>query len=255
VTGPKVLAIDIETSPDISYHWRRFDENIAVSQTLVRGGLLCYAAKWHGAKRTEFRSEWDDGHGPMVERAHELLSEADVLVHFNGKSFDEKHLNREFALAKLGPPAPYKAVDLVLAARRRFKFTSNKLENLLIEFGLTRKLDTGGFELWREVLNVLGEYDEATVRKARRDMRRYCTNDTNATDELYDELMGWLVGHPRPALYGGAEHSCHCGSTDLQKRGHAYTPLGVFQQWQCHRCGAYSRSGKRIDSTDLRGVA
>lgn len=223
-------------------------------QTLVRGGLLCFAAKWHGAKRTEFRSEWDDGHGAMVERAHDLLSEADVVVHFNGRSFDERHLNREFALAKLGPPAPFKTVDLLLAARRRFKFTSNKLENMLIEFGLSRKLDTGGFILWREVLNFLGEYDEAVVRKARRDMRRYCIGDTGGTDELYAEIMGWIAGHPRPALYGGADHSCHCGSTDLVKRGTAFTPLGEFQQWQCKDCKAYSRSGKRLNSTDLRGA-
>ena len=256
---PRILVIDLETSPDISYHWERFDTNIGIDQTLIRGGVMCWAAKWHGGKKIEFRSDWGDGHEAQVLRAHELLSEADIVVHFNGRSFDERHLNREFDLAKLGPPAPFQRIDLMRVGRGRFRYSSGKLDNYLLEKGLTRKVQTSGFDLWRKCLNYLDEYGEAEVSRARRDMQRYNMQDVDSTDELYVDWRdhGWINNHPNVGLYadGETDRCPSCGSTELKPQGFALTNTGKFQRFRCADCGSWSRSNKRIDGVRIQGVA
>jgi DNA polymerase III epsilon subunit-like protein len=49
----------------------------------------------------------------MVRQAWEMLDEADAVVGYNSKSFDMKHLNREFVLAGYPPPPPYTDIDLM----------------------------------------------------------------------------------------------------------------------------------------------
>lgn len=257
--SPRTLVFDIETSPDVSYHWSRYDTNISLDHTLRRGGVICWAASWMQSARVEFRSDWDDGHDVMIARMHELLSEADIVVHFNGRSFDEKHLNREFDLAKLGPPAPFQRVDLWQVGRSRFRYTSTKLDNYLLEKGLQRKVENAGFVLWRNVLDFFGDLPDDVVRKARRDMRRYNIGDVQSTKELYVDWRGsgWIFNHPNVGLYtDDDEPMCHaCGSTELQKRGFARTQVSKFQRHVCKDCGTWGQSSKRVQSVSVKGVA
>ena len=79
--------------------------------------------------------------------AHDLLSEADVVVHYNGDKFDLPHLNREFVESGLGPPAPYASIDLLKTVKRKFRFPSNKLDYVVQKLRLGAKVSTGGYDL------------------------------------------------------------------------------------------------------------
>ena len=48
---PKVLVIDIETSPNVVYAWGLWDQNIGISQVIEPSRVLCFAAKWVGQKK------------------------------------------------------------------------------------------------------------------------------------------------------------------------------------------------------------
>jgi len=247
----KLLTLDLETSPNVAHVWQLFKQNISLNQLMESGGVISFAARWHGTKKVLFYSDFHHGHAVMIQAAHDLLSEADAVIHYNGTSFDMPHLNREFLLAGLAPPKPYKNIDLLLAVRKRFRFVSNKLDYVTQAVGLEGKVHHEGHTLWVKCL--------ANDPKAWAMMRKYNMMDVVQTEKLFDILRPWIAGLPNPALYDGSdEQTCErCGGTHLQRRGFAYTQLGAYQQWQCmnEKCMSWSRSAKRHHAVDLRGVS
>jgi DNA polymerase elongation subunit (family B) len=244
---PRILTLDLETSPNVGDVWQLFNQNIGLSQLHEVTRMICFAAKWHDQKRVEFYSEHHDGHEEMVLKAYWLLNEADVVVGWNSKSFDIKHLNREFAKLGLAPPAPFAQIDLMLEVRKNFRMTSNKLAFVADYFGLHRKESNEGHGLWTKVL--------AGDEKAWAKMRSYNKNDVLATEAIYDYLLPWL-SHPHVGLYTGEASVCSkCGSADLKPRGFAFTALSSFQRYRCEGCGGWSRSGKAVNRVAERGVS
>lgn len=240
------LFLDIETSPHVAYCWRLYDETIGLSQVIEPTRMLCVAYGFDD-EPVQFAAEWQrGGHEGMVNKLHAALDEADLVIHYNGASFDEKHLNREMLELGLTPPATFQTVDLFQTIKAKFRFASNKLEwvakRLEIRDG---KLKTD-FELWRRVM----EGDKA----ARKEMEEYAIEDTKLVAELYVELLPWITRHPNAALFAedGVECCTRCQSTNLIKYGTAYTMAGNFQRYRCKDCGSQMRGAKRQGTTPLR---
>ena len=233
----KSLVIDIETIPASVYTWGLFDQNIGINQVIKPGGVVCWAAKWAGKKKVYFKSSFHHGHEEMVQAAWDLIDEADALIHFNGRSFDVKHLNREFLLQGMTPPSPHKDIDLLTATRSRFKFLSNKLQFVSEQLGLGSKTTHTGFSLWEECM--------AGNPKAWALMKKYNIQDVHLTERLYDRLLPWIKSHPHVALIDGHDGCQNCGGTDLRPRGFYFTNTGQYQRRRCHGCGTWSRDRSR----------
>src|SRR4051812_2425821 len=93
----RTLYLDIETAPHVAHVWGLWNQNVSLAQLQESSRVLCFAAKWRGARSSMFYAEWDnDGADGMLLKAHSLLSAADVVVHYNGASFDIPTLNKEF---------------------------------------------------------------------------------------------------------------------------------------------------------------
>jgi DNA polymerase elongation subunit (family B) len=243
----RVLSIDIETRPNLAYCWGLWDQNVHLKQIVESGEVYCFAARFLGERKVHFYSTFHDGKDVMVQKAWELLDEADVVLHYNGKRFDIPHLSREFVLAGLGPPSPYDQIDLLLAVRKQFKFPSNKLEYVAKALGFEGKAETGGFDLWVDCI--------AGDPKAWAKMKRYNIRDITVLEELYEKLLPWLPTHPNLRLYnaGGDDDCPRCGANGrLQKRGYRALSTGVYHQYCCQECGAFSRGTKRVTGTDVR---
>lgn len=248
----KLLTIDIETSPNVAHVWGLWQQNVSLNQLRESGQVICWAAKWYGKKGVEFRSDFHDGHEAQIQRAWELMSEADALIHFNGNSFDVPWLEAEFVTAGLEPPAPHVNIDLLRVVKKRFRFPSNKLQYVSTRLGLPGKVQHSGHDLWVRCL----QGDE----KAWNTMRRYNKQDVVLTEQLFDTLRPWITGLPNPALYGedGEPEACGCGNTQLQQRGYAYTTVSRYLRYQCvgdNGCGRWLRGGKRDKGVDLRGIS
>ena len=180
----KILVIDIETRPNLAHVWGLWDQRVGLNQIVEVGTVICFAAKWHKSSKVEFASDYHDGHDAMVKRAWTLLDDADAVVHYNGKAFDMKHLQREFLLAGLPPPSPWVDIDLLLTVRQQFKFASNKLDHIASELGIGTKMAHEGFDLWRKCM--------ADDKAAWGRMKRYNVQDVRLTETLYDRLMSWI---------------------------------------------------------------
>jgi hypothetical protein len=247
MSDPKLLIVDIETAPNLAHVWRLHGEqHIGLDQLATPSRMICWAAKWKGERRTEFRSGFHDGQEVMIGRAHELLSEADIVMHYNGKRFDIPILNGEFLLAGLRPPAPYRQIDLWQVVSRVFRFPSSKLDYVLKALGLKTKVQTGGFQLW---LDCMANDPKAWAR-----MCRYNKRDVTALDELHDYLLPWIPNYPSRAI--GSGFMCpRCGSSHLQCRGYNYTAASKYQRYQCQDCGGWSQDTRRISGADIKQVA
>jgi len=244
----RTLLLDIETSPNVADVWDLYKPTVGINQIRESSRVICFAAKWLHQPKTGFWSEWKDGHDAMVRRAHDLLGEADAVVHYNGESFDIPHLNREFLLARLAPPAPFQQVDLLKVVRANFKFPSNKLAYVSAALGYEGKIEHEGHALWTKVL--------AGDAKAQRAMRKYNIRDVDCLEELYDHLLPWIPSPPSHAVNGAEGNVCpFCGSAQHQRRGYAYTAQGRYQRFQCQACSGWFRGVRREDGAEVRPVA
>lgn len=233
---PRILVCDIETRPNLVYTFGLHDQNIGINQIVEPHGVMCWAAKWYGEPKVLFRSTHHDGYDTMVRDIWELVDEADIIVGYNHRSFDMKHLAREWALAGLPPPSPWQDIDLLSVVRRRFRFPSNKLDWVSRELGIGHKVPHAGFELWRDCM--------AGDDKAWAKMRRYNKHDVVLTELAYSRLLPWINGHPNMSVLSGERVSgcTTCGATELEDAGWQVTQTRAYQRFRCVVCRSLIRS-------------
>jgi predicted nucleic acid-binding Zn ribbon protein len=221
--GPRILIIDIEVAPALAEVWGLWDQRIGLNQIMRDPYMLCFAAKWYGDPRLMYFSTHHDGREAMVTAARDLMTEADVLVHYNGAQYDVPHLKREIALAGLTPPSPFKQIDLYRVAKREFRWISNKLQYVSTQLGLGGKAETGGHELWTQC--VAGDPSAWST------MRKYNKQDVVLTEQVYSKLLPWIAKPSpcRPVGFGGR----HLSQVWFRQLSAA---------WHCHYVCVYLRS-------------
>lgn len=247
----KMLTIDIETSPHISAHFGRWNQNIPATHTLEEGRVICYAARWMHEEDTFFDAEWLNK--KWLKDLWALLDEADVVIGYNSKKFDVKRINSEFLRCGMTPPSPYQQIDLFQQVRKHFSFSSNKLRDVLGELGLSPKLEEDvNFDLW---MDILGCNIKHTVDEARAIMQGYNIQDVDSTVELYDFLLGWINPHPNWGLYLNDESGTiicpNCGSDNVVKKGVEHTQVRTYQRYKCKACGSHHRGRRNIGTPGL----
>lgn len=235
----KILCWDIETSPIDAYVWGLWDQNIGLNQIKDVTSMLCFGAAWLDAKKVTVKSVHRDGREAMLESIWNHLDQADAVVSWNGKAFDTKHINREFITYGQKPPSPYKEIDLMLTAKSRFKFPSNKLDYVSGLLLGDHKTSHPGMPLWLDCM--------AGDDKAWRMMYRYQRQDVVLLQRLYPIFLPWITAHPNLALIDNLGFVCiACASENLQKRGYSVTGVSKFQRWQCQDCGKWMRGAVSI---------
>ncbi|MBD3293811.1 MAG: hypothetical protein GF393_12880 [Armatimonadia bacterium] len=240
----RILLIDIETAPHVVYAWGLFNQNLSPDKIAIPSYTMCWAARWVGEEEIVFSSLFEDGHETMIYKMYDLLDQADVVVHYNGKKFDIPTLNKEFTLLNLPPPHDYKEVDLYHLVRQRFRFASNKLDYIVQELGLGAKVKHKGMDLWTECMS--GD------PLAWSTMKSYNIQDVVILQNLYEYVLPWIKNHPNFGLFVDSPESpiCpNCGSTHVIKSGYSYTSVGKYQRFQCKTCGKKSRARKRMATT------
>ena len=245
------ITLDIETAPLEVYSWGLWKQNIGLDQIQNEWSLLSYAVKRLDKKEIRY-SDNREAEDPRDDYAlladlWSILNEADIVIAQNGKQFDLKRINARFAMLNFSPPSPVRVIDTVLEARKKFGFTSNKLEWLSTHLTCEKKSKHKrfpGFSLWAECLKGnKAAWDE---------MKRYNIADVKATEELYLKLRPWIDRHPNVAL--GVEACPRCGSEDLQFRGTVATQSGVYQRIRCSECRGWSRQKQNQLSKTERKV-
>lgn len=241
----KILLLDIETSPNTAHVWGLWQNDVSISQLLESSYVLCWAAKWVGKKTVLFDSIHQSTQEVMLQGIHALLDEADVVIHYNGKKFDIPTLNKEFLLAGMNPPSPYKQIDVLLTVKSQFRFPSNKLDYVAQRLGLGQKHHHEGHALWVKCM--------AGDKKAWVTMKTYNKKDVILLEKVYNRVLPWIKNHPNRASYSEhPAHSCpNCGGTHLTKQGTVTSVTGRWQRYQCQGCGTWSK-GEKLEA--LKGL-
>jgi hypothetical protein len=251
-TAPKVLILDIETTPIISYTWGLFDQNVALNQVIEDWSILSWAAKWLDSDKV-FYSDTRNEKNPrndknLLKEIWKLLDQADIVVGQNSTAFDIKKLNARFILNGMNPPSSFRQIDTMRIAKRHFKFTSNKLEymskNLCEEHVKLTQRQFNGFDLWKACL--------AKNTKAFQELEAYNIEDVLATEELLKKLMPWNKSINFDVYNESFENICTCGNSRFSKKGYVYSNLAKYERFVCTKCGKEHVSRENLLSKEKR---
>ena len=232
---PKILLLDIETSPALCWVWKLHKVNIGIDQIEEPSQILCWAAKWYG-ERGIYYADQRGGRKKMLSEMHALMSQADCFATYNGDRFDLGRLEGEFIEQRLPPTPPVASVDLYKKVAN-LGYISAKLAYVGPHLKIGKKVKHAGFDLWRGCMRG----DESSWRK----MKAYNIQDVRLTGELYTLLRPYIRNHPFMGVGGGELHECPtCTSTRNQSRGNRRTRSFLIQRLQCLDCGAWF-NGKR----------
>ena len=260
---------DLETSLMQGYFFDIWGQNIPMSRVTKQSHLL--SASWafndepaQGVRLTpEDVKTGNDLH--VVISLIEALNSCDVAVSFNGRRFDFRKLNTRALFWGLPPVVIPKNIDLMLDAKRLFKFPSNSMQNISDYLSLEGKISTSSSRLWERCMEF-ENYD--VCQNALEEMLDYNLQDINATRDLHKRFMGWSKNTPNIAtitkqvqgrnLKEDTELLCiHCGSNDVSKimvdgvSKKGYTAVSSFDLYRCGEsdCRGVSRvnaSGKAL---------
>src|SRR5690554_4117781 len=92
----KILFWDTELTPMEVYSWSLWPDSIPITMIKEQQHVMCYGARWYGKKGVEVKTLQHHGKEDMLQSLWNLLDEADAVVSWNGRSFDSKHVRREF---------------------------------------------------------------------------------------------------------------------------------------------------------------
>jgi DNA polymerase elongation subunit (family B) len=238
-----ILTIDIETSPIIGYVWGpKWETNII--DFIEHSNIICYSAKWLDGKQiTEALSDYkynkkNINDKPLVKNIYKLIDKADIVITQNGVSFDMKMINSRFIKHGLSPPSPYKNIDTKIEAKKYLRLPSYSLDDMGEYFGLGRKIQTGGFDLWKKCLD--GDKGSWNL------MKKYNAQDVRLTEQVYLKLRPFMKTHPNTTLYTEKPGCPKCGSEDVFNRGFYTLTSGKYHRASCNDCGGWFRYGKAI---------
>lgn len=245
----KICTWDLECTPKTAYIWRLGEQRVNYDQMITDSYILCIAWKWHGEKKTHAiqltKKEAIKGDDKrLLKEFSKVLEKADYYVGHNLDSFDVKMVNAGLVKHGLAPIPPSQSIDTLKAARKYFKFASNKLDAVCRDLGLGGKADTGGFQTWIDCM--------AGCQKAMKKMVKYNKRDVAMNEELFDKLRPYMKFQHR--LGSGVlvntekasarlmRHVCpSCGHKGLNANKKYITKAGnVSLTGRCPSCGTCS---------------
>lgn len=225
----KLLALDVETSGAVVRTFSLFKPFISHEAILEHPRIMCWSAQWYGTKKTLYASEYEHGREAMLQELHDLMSEADAVITYNGQGFDIPWIEGEFIIEGMPPTPNMTHIDLYRTIKQRTRFISGKLDYAVSRLLGDRKIPHAGITLW----NGCADRDP----KAWAIMKKYSKHDTALLLPLYDVLKPWIKTHPNAGVIDNKPDTCGvCGSTHLTVKGRAYTAKNSYPRYQCQAC-------------------
>lgn len=231
------MLLDIETAPIILASFTLYEANAVY--VLRDTYILSVAYKWLGDSGGAKSKALPDF--PRYKRHKhcdkalcgfiwKLLDKADIVVAHNGDRFDIKKINSRLIVHGFREPSQYKTIDTLKEARKKFKFDSNKQDNISRYLGNVRKLPNTGADLWKRCCE---DHDQ----RAWAEMGAYNRRDVDGLEENFISLRYWMSNHPNLNLYTGRNDCPRCQSPNKNLRGKFYGKTIVRQRWKCDDCG------------------
>ena len=235
--GFKRLFFDIETSYCEGWFWRAsFKTSIGHHQILKQSKIICICWKWQGSKKVHYL-KWDENQNDkaMCKAFKDVLLDADEVVGHNGDKFDLKWLRTRFLYHGVTSLPKIKSLDTLKFARSQFSFPSNRLDAIGEYLGVGRKIDTGGIELWHDII-------QKKKASAMKKMVDYCKQDVVLLEKVFQKLEGYNTPKTNVAVFaGGDKADCkYCASDNTRIKDRRISAAGnVSVVMECNDCKKY----------------
>ncbi len=246
----KIFIYDLETSHNIAAIFQLAHNDYVDHHNLLAERYIISASyRWFGENKTHSISVLDDpkrfAKDPnddryVVEKLHELMSQADVLVAHNGDQFDNKYVRTRALYHGLKALPPIASIDTCKVARNKFLFNSNKLDYVakFLKIGGKKHTSAG---LWLRALRGDAE--------AIKEMVKYNKVDVEILEKVYVALRPYMDSHPSRELFG-LDGCPRCGSKKLQSRGYHRAISRVYRRFQCTACGGWTKAA--VNEKDVK---
>lgn len=231
------LFFDIETSFNVGIFWRSgYNLNINPGDIIHERAIICICYKWEDEEEVH-SLEWDSKQSDkaMLKKFIKIMDSATEIVAHNGDRFDMKWLRTRCLFHNLPMMPKYKTIDTLKQAKSYFNFNSNKLDYIAKFLNVGAKMDTGGLDLWKDIVfkkNV----------KAMAKMVEYCKMDVTVLQAVFVKLNSYTLASTNYAvLLGGEKHECpECGNINTYFNKTVTTTAGTIHHWmKCLPCKKY----------------
>lgn len=167
----------------------------------------------------------------MLVKFLKIVDQADECVAHNGDGYDIKWIRTRCAYHGLFCPDKINSYDTLKKARKQFRLNSNKLDYIAKFFGVGEKMDTGGFDLWVDVMkkNPI----------AMKTMVEYCKKDVIILEKVFKKIYEYSeVNTHTGVAFGDYRWTCpKCGSQKIRGNGVYTTKSGTTRQrMRCKTC-------------------
>jgi DNA polymerase elongation subunit (family B) len=243
----KRLYFDIETSPNIVYSWNiGYDLNLGYENIIKERAIICICYKWEDDPKV-YHLSWDSKKNDykMVHQFYDIITTADEIVGHNSDKYDIKWFKTRCLYHGILNIPEFKSIDTLKVSRSQFRFNSNRLDYIGQYLGLGKKLETGGFDLWKSV--------EDGDKEALEKMIAYCKQDVLLLEKIYKRLEGY--SKPKTHIGLVKDHgkcSCpYCGNKKYKISKNRISASGLMKkQLQCQSCGRYYSVSQTVYEKD-----
>ena len=237
---PRILMLDCESLPNVGTFWsvgRKI--NIGYENIQQERRLVCISVKWLGGGRIySFHAKLPADEKDMLAKVWRFMEQSDAVVAHNGDRFDIPYIKTMGIVHGLPPLPPFKQIDTLKIAKRKFYFNSNRLDYLGHRLGVGKKIKTD-YGLWLACLR--GE------TKALRKMVAYNRQDVLLLERVFNKLRPHVPNIFNAILRAtdkGAPACSSCSSGRIQYRGYYTGKTSIYKRFQCLSCGVWGREPK-----------
>lgn len=232
----KRLFFDIETSPNIVFSWNvGYDIRINYENIIKERAIICICYKFEGSDKV-YSLTWDKGNDKaMLKKFAGIVNEADEVIGHNSDRFDIRWVRTRCIFHGISMTHDIKSIDTLKAARGKFKFNSNKLDYIGKYLGVGEKMETGGFDLWKDIVMK-------NDKKALDKMVSYCMQDVVLLEKVFQRINPYIPAKTNAAIALDRSH-IHCPECLSEKtivNKHKVSAAGHKSVgMQCRNCGKY----------------
>lgn len=235
----KILFLDLEVAPNIAFCWRAgYKLNIGHDNIIKERAIICASYKWGGDKKPKtIRWNAKQCDKKLLINLSKIMIKADIIVTQNGDKFDLKWVNARLAYHNLDPLGDLTSADTLKMAKKMFYLNSFKLDYMGQFFKLGKKLDTGGFQLWKDICLK-------KCKKSLNKMVKYCEQDVILLEKIYEKIIKYNPSINQGRAITGEKNCCrNCASFSGIRWGVYTTAAGIrYQKYKCKDCGSVYRS-------------
>lgn len=236
----KLLLFDCEAFPNVGWTWGSWEQNLI--EVIERRMICSISWQWY-PKREIFTLALPDfpGYDHRIRNNTKLMKAfakemncADVAIGHNIVKYDDPMVNTDIVINKMDSAAPHRVIDTLTVCRSRFRFNSNRLNDVCQALGIGSKVPHPGFQMWKDCMR--GDM------KAWKKMKEYNAGDVDPLLRgLYERIRPWIKNHPNMSVDKPSPACPSCGHFVLKEWSWVYTQTRTYQRMFCLGCRSWCK--------------